>query len=406
MPTKALVRAAEIAHDANHAGDFGIDINGVSVDFGAVMARVRRVIDDGTAWVEEQIDADPDIDLYREQAVFTSPTTLTAGDASIEFRHALLAPGADPAALPVAGTDSTRVVTSDDLLKATTLPEHLVVIGAGAVGLEFAQAYSRLGARVTVLHRGEHIAKSEDPELADLLAEYLREEGIDVRTGAGVERIEEREPGVAVHTSDGGVVEGDRVLIAAGRAPALPGLELAAAGVETANGLVQVDDELRTSASHIYAIGDSTGGLMFTHVATYEAPMAVANMLEGSSRKPDYRVIPRAIFTAPELAGVGLTEPEAIESGHDVEIRRHDVGKIGKARAIGDRRGRVKFVVDATSGELLGAHILARHGADLLPGSMVAMNAPNRDLGPLLATIHPHPTLSEAVKIAARSRPS
>ena len=370
------------------------------------MARVRRVIDEGTAFFEKEIAADPDIDLYRERAVFTSPTTLEAGDARIEFRHALLAPGAEPAIPDVAGADCAAVVTSDDLLKATTLPAHLICIGAGAVGLEFAQAYNRLGARVTVLQRREHIAKSEDPELADLLTEYLREEGVDIRVGTGVERVEERPSGVAVRTSDGSVVEGDRVLVAAGRAPALPDLGLDAIGITTTGGAVAVDEELRTSVPHIYAIGDAIGGWMFTHVATYEAPLAVSNMLDGSARQPDYRVVPRAIVTAPELAGVGLTEPQAIESGHDVEIRRYDVGRTGKSRALGDRRGRVKFVIDTTSGELLGAHILARHGADLLPGPMVAMNAPNRDLGPLLATIHPHPTLSEAVKIAARSRPS
>lgn len=369
------------------------------------MERVRRVIDEGTAFFEREIEADPEIDLYRERAAFTSPTTLRAGDAQIEFRHALLAPGAEPAIPDVPGADLPGVVTSDDLLKATTLPEHLICIGAGAVGLEFAQAYRRLGARVTVVQRREHISKGEDPELADLLADYLRGEGVDVRVGAGVDRLEEGSAGVTVRTVDGQLVAGDRVLVAAGRRPALPDLALESIGIETVNGAVAVDEELRTSIPHIYAIGDAIGGLMFTHVATYEAPLAVANMLDGSGRHPDYRVIPRATFTDPELAGVGLTEPEAVAAGHDVEIRRHDVGRIGKARAIGDRRGRVKFVVDTTSGELLGAHILARHGADLLPGSMVAMNAPNRDLGPLLATIHPHPTLSEAVKIAARSRP-
>ena len=370
------------------------------------MARVRRVIEEGTAWYEKQIAADDGIDLFRERALFTSASTLRAGEAEIEFRHALLASGADPVTLDVPGADSEGVVTSDALLKSTSLPEHLICIGAGAVGLEFAQAYKRLGARVTVLQRREHIAKGEDPELADLLADYLREEGIDVRVGAGVDRLEGRPSGVAVHTSDGRTVEGDRVLVAAGRSPALPDLALDSVGVETTRGAVAVDEELRTSVPNIYAIGDAIGGMMFTHVATYEAPLAVANMLDGSARHPDYRVIPRATFTDPELAGVGFSEPEAIAAGHDVEIRRFDVGMTGKARALGDRRGRVKFVIDATSGELLGTHILARHGADLLPGPMVAMNAPNRDLGPLLATIHAHPTLSEAVKIAARSRPS
>lgn len=370
------------------------------------MERVRGVIEEGTAWYEGEIAADPEIDLYRERAVFTSPTTLRVGTEEIEFRHALLAPGSEPAVPDIPGNHSARVVTSAELLTASRLPEHLICVGAGAVGLEFAQAYRRLGARVTVLQRGEHIAREEDPELADLLADYLREEGIDVRVGASVDRLDEHSEGISAHTSDGTVVEGDLALLAVGRAPSLPDLGLEGIGVEIRDGAIAVDEHLRTAVPHIYAIGDAIGGYMFTHVATYEAPLAVANMLDGSARCPDYRVIPRAIFTAPVLASAGLTEPEALESGHDVEIRRHDVGRVGKARALGARRGRVKFVVDATTGELLGAHVLARHGADLLPGPMVAMNAPNRDLGPLLATIHPHPTLSEAVKIAARSRPS
>lgn len=252
------------------------------------------------------------------------------------------------------------------------------------------------------MQRGQRLATLEDQELSTLLRRYFEEEGIRVLTGAKIERVEAINGSPSVLFSSGERVTGDRLLVGLGREPVTDGLGLAEVGISTGATGVAVDATLRTSLPHVYAIGDSIGGWMFTHVATYEAPLAVANMLDGGSLRPDYRVIPRAIFTSPELAGVGLTEEQALAGGYQVEVRRYDVGKSGKARALGDRRGRVKFVLDARSGEILGTHILARHGADLLPGPMVAMNAPARTLAPLLATIHAHPTLSEAVKVAAR----
>jgi dihydrolipoamide dehydrogenase len=207
---------------------------------------------------------------------------------------------------------------------------------------------------------------------------------------------------VTVRLADGRSVTGDLLLVGVGRVPNVDAHGLDEVGIQRRATGVVVDAELRTSLPHVYAIGDAIGGYMFTHVATYEAPIAVANMLDGAHQRPDYRVIPRAIFTDPELAGVGLSEQQAEAGGYQVEVRRFDVGKIGKARAIGDRRGRIKFVLDASTGVILGAHLLAPHGADLLPGPMVAMNCVDGTLAPLLATIHPHPTLSEAVKVAAR----
>ncbi len=292
--------------------------------------------------------------------------------------------------------------TSNELLEATELPGHLVCIGAGAVSLEFAQAYRRFGAEVTIVQRGSTLATLEDPELSKLLRHYLEEEGIRVLTDSPVERAELDGGRPSLVLGDGTRVTGDRLLLGVGRVPVTDGLGLEQVGIESRPSGIQVDELLRTRLSHVYAIGDAIGGWMFTHVSTYEAPQAIANMLEGAGLRPDYRTIPRAIFTDPELAGVGLSEGQALAAGHAVQVRRYDVGKTGKSRALGDRRGRVKFVLDADSGEILGAHVLSRHGADLLPGPMVAMNAPPGTLAPLLATIHPHPTLSEAVKVAAR----
>ncbi len=384
------------------AAEFGIRVHEAEVDFAAVMARVRRVIDDGVAFYERQIERDQGITLFRGGARFVGEHRIECDGESVEFEHALVATGARPRVPDLPGLDGVPFATSDDLLHATELPGRLVCLGAGAVSLEFCQAYRRFGAEVTVVQRGPRIASLEEPELAEMLRGYLEEEGVCVLTDTQVERLELEHRRPCVVLADGRRVSGDRLLLGLGRVPVVHGLGLEEIGVEVRPTGVAVDDELRTALPHVYAVGDTIGGLMFTHVATYEAPLAVANMLDGARLRPDYRTMPRAIFTAPELTGVGLSEEQALAAGFEVEVRRFDVGKSGKSRALGDRRGRVKFVLDAQGGEILGAHVLARHGADLLPAALVAMNAPERTLAPLLATTFPHPTLSEAVKVAAR----
>jgi pyruvate/2-oxoglutarate dehydrogenase complex dihydrolipoamide dehydrogenase (E3) component len=366
------------------------------------MARIRRVIDDGISFYEHQLAKDDGVTLYRGRARFVDEHAIDCAGERIQFKHALIATGAAPHIPSIPGLDTVPFATSDDLLQVTELPDHLVVLGAGAVALEFAQIYRRLGAAVTIVQRGRQVASAEEPELAELLRRYLEQEGIEILTQTTIERVEDDSGRPSVVLADGRRVSGDRLLVGLGRAPFVDGLGLEQVGITFRSTGIQVDEDLRTALPHVYAIGDAIGGWMFTHVSTYEAPIAVANMLDGAGIRPDYRVIPRAIFTDPELAGVGLSEEQALAAGLRVETRRYDVGKTGKSRALGDRRGRVKFVLDAVSGEILGAHILARHGADLLPGPMIAMNAGAGTLEPLLATIHPHPTLSEAVKVAAR----
>ena len=366
------------------------------------MARVRRVIDDGISFYEHAIERDEGVTLFRDRARLSSENAIECGGATIEFDHALIATGARPTIPPIPGLDHVPFATSDDLLRATELPGHLIALGAGAISLEFAQAYRRLGAEVTVVLRGTHLARGEDAELTALLATYLEGEGVRIQAGVAPVRVELEGTRPCVVLADGKRIVGDRLLVGLGRTPDVDDLGLEVAGIPYGPGGVRVDEHLRTAQPHVFAIGDAIGGMMFTHVATYEAPIAIANMLDGTAERPDYRTMPRAMFTDPELAGVGLSEAEAEAAGFDVEVRRFDVGKGGKARAIGDRRGRVKFVLDAKTGVILGTHILSRHGADLLPGPMIAMNAPGGTLEPLLATIHPHPTLSEAVKVAAR----
>ena len=371
------------------------------IDFAAVMARVRRIIDEGAAYYERLLE-ERGVELVRSPARFVAPDALEAEDLRIAFAHALVATGSRPRALTVPGADRVPTVTSDDLMHVTELPGHLVCVGAGAVSLEFAQAYRRLGAQVTIVQRGEHLAHGEDEELGDLLKAYLEEEGVRVLTSSCVESLELVDGRPAVLCAGGTRVVGDTILLAVGRQPVVDGLGLEEAGIAHSEDGVVVDRHLRTTVPHVFSVGDVVGGMMFTHVATYQAPHAIANMLDGAEQEPDYRTMPRAIFTDPVLGAVGLTEREARSQGHDVEVRRSDVGTRGKARAIGDRRGRVKFILERETGVILGVGILARDGADLLPGPQVAMNAPGGTLAPLLATVHTHPTISEAVKVAAR----
>jgi pyruvate/2-oxoglutarate dehydrogenase complex dihydrolipoamide dehydrogenase (E3) component len=376
-------------------------VRDAEVDFAAVMARVRRVIEEGVAYYERLLH-ERGVDLVRLPARFHSANELDAGDLRIAFSHALLATGARPRRLEVPGADTVPTVNSDDLMHATELPGHLVCVGAGAVSLEFAQAYRRLGAEVTIVQRGAHLAHGEDAELGDLLAGYLEDEGIRVLTGSPVEGLELVDGRPAAACAGGNRVVGDLVLLAVGREPVTDGLGLDDVGIVHDTTGITTDRYLRTTLPHVFSIGDARNGMMFTHVATYEAPIAIANMLDGAEREPEYRTMPRAIFTDPVLASAGLTEEQARAAGFEVDVRRSDVGTRGKARAIGDRRGRVKFVLDAKTGVILGVGILARDGADLLPGPQVAMNAPPGTLAPLLATVHTHPTVSEAVKVAAR----
>ena len=372
------------------------------VDFARVMDRVQRVIDEGRTFYEDEIAANDGITLIRGAARFVSERELECNGERFAFDKALIATGAYPTIPPIKGLADVPYVTSDELLLIRDLPKHLVTIGGGAIGLEFAQAYRRLGSEVTIIARGDRLVRSEDREIAELLQEYLAAEGIRLRLSATIEAVELVDDQPSVRLVSGERITGDRLLVGVGRTPALDGLGLEHAGIDAAADGVIVDQTLRTTNPHVYALGDATGGMMFTHTATYEAPIAIGNMVETEQREPDYRTMPRAMFTDPELASVGLTEDAATEVGFDVEVRRRDVGRGGKARAIGDRRGRVKFVLDRTTGQVLGAHILARHGADLLPSASVTMNAPGGTLDPMLATVFPHPTTSEAVKVAAR----
>ncbi len=408
MPTKALLRSAEVMHlVARRAADFGVEVDG------RVRFRLDKAVERKDAIVQGIVDGlhsalgkrAEAIDFIRGEARFANEHEIEADDGRLSFDKAIIATGARRAIPPIAGLDDINYLTNRSAMELKQLPSTLVIIGGGYVGIEFAQMYARFGSRVTLLGRNPHLAPGEDTELADLLGGFLSEEGIDVQTEAEVRALR-TEGSVKVAIVARGDTEqeyrGESLLVATGRVGNTDRLNLPAAGVNAdSRGFVGVDSELRTNQPHISAIGDVKGGWMFTHVASYDGPIAALNAIKGLGREVDYRVVPRAIFSDPALAAVGLTEEEARERGYDVAVgtARADGAR---AKAMGDRRGLLKAVVNRPDGEILGFHILALHGDDLLHEAVTAMHG-RGSIERISKSIHVHPTLSEMVKSAARA---
>ncbi len=392
---------------ARRAAEFGVEVEGpVRFNLAKAMARKDQIV----AGIHKSIYAglrrkESAITFLRGEAHFLNEHEIDSGDGRLSFDKAIIATGARRVTPPIQGLDRVDYLTNRTALQLKELPRRMVVVGGGYIGIEFAQMYARFGAQVTLLGRNVHLAPGEDPELADALAGYLREEGVDLHTGAPVQWVDKDGSDILVTARIDGqerTFVGDALLIATGRVGNTDALDLAKAGVATkAWGFIEVDDQLRTSQPNIWALGDVKGGWMFTHVATYDGPIAALNAVKDVGKRTDYRVVPRVIFSSPTLGGVGLTEAQAREQGYDVIVGKASaVG--GRSQAIGDTRGMLKAVVNATNKEILGFHVLAPHGDDLLHEAVVAMHD-HGTIDRISKSIHVHPTLSELVKSAAKA---
>jgi len=392
---------------ARRAAEFGVDVEG-PVRFNLIKAMARK--DQIVAGIQKGIYAglrrkEGAITFLRGEASFLSEHEIDAGDGRLSFDKAIIATGARRATPAIQGLDQVEYLTNRTALQLQELPRRMVVVGGGYIGIEFAQMYARFGTQVTLLGRNVHLAPGEDPELVDALADYLREEGVELHTGAPVLRVGKADSGITVTAQVDGeerTFAGDALLIATGRVGNTDALGLASAGVATrGRGFVKVDDQLRTSQPNIWALGDVKGGWMFTHVATYDGPIAALNAVKDAGKRTDYRVVPRVIFSSPALGAVGLTEVEAREQGYDVVVGKASAVS-GRSQAIGDTRGLLKAVVNAKDKEILGFHVLAPHGDDLLHEAVVAMHD-HGTIDRISKSIHVHPTLSELVKSAAKA---
>ncbi|MBC8449770.1 MAG: dihydrolipoyl dehydrogenase [Chloroflexi bacterium] len=407
IPTKALTTSTELLLKAQRASEFGVSIPSALPDLPSLMAYKQAAVDRLVGGVEQLLKGRK-VALVRGEGRLVRPDTLRVTDAAgtdveISARHVVLAPGSVTARPPIPGLDLPGVMTSTKALDITDIPEHLIVIGGGVIGLEFACIYEALGSRVTVLEMMPTLLPGgTDDSLAKRLAAILRRRGMTIHTGATVQAIEPAEGGLRVifAGAKGEVaVEGERVLVAVGRWPNTSGLGLAEVGVEMNGRAIAVDEHLRTNLPNVWAIGDAVGGMMLAHKAMVDGRV-VAENVTGGRRAVDYRSLPSVIFTRPEVASVGLTEAEARAQGADVKVVRFPFSANPRAQILGETEGLVKLVCEAGSGRVLGVHLMGPHVTDLIAEGALAVQV-GATADDLAWTTHAHPTLPESMLEAA-----
>ncbi|SFD31317.1 dihydrolipoyl dehydrogenase family protein [Tropicimonas isoalkanivorans] len=397
VPSKALIAAAKQAQALRYGASLGIAPIEPEVDFAAVMKHVHGAIAAIAPHDSQDRFEGLGVRVIRERAAFTAPDRLEAGPHRISARRFVIATGSRPAVPPIPGLEEVPFLTNESLFDLTELPEHLLIIGGGPIGLEMAQAFRRLGARVTVIEADAAHGR-EDPELAAIVLKRLRKEGVEIVEGAVVERVSQQDGAISVETGNG-THAGSHLLVATGRVPTTDGLGLDAAEVEHDKKGITVDDRLRTSNRKIYAMGDVAGQGQFTHLAGYHAGVLGRTIPFGLPAKAKNGHIPRATYTDPELAHVGLSEAEARKQhGDALEVIRVPYTQSDRAIAEGQTTGLVKVMVHR--GRPVGVGIVGHQAGDLI-GTWALFLANGLKMKALSDTVLPYPTLSELNKRAA-----
>ncbi len=411
VPSKALIRSAKFAHQLKRAGELGFTRTAGAVDFAAVMRRIQQVIAAIAPHDSVARYTGLGVEVLQGHARITSPWSVevTAADGrrqTLSTRGIVIATGASPFVPPIPGLQDTGFLTSDTVWGLTELPRRLVVLGGGPIGCELAQAFARLGAQVTQVEMAPRLLAREDTEVAELVAGSLSADGIHLLLGHEAVRAEvvdgQRQLVVRREGRDL-ALPFDQLLCAVGRTPRVTGYGLEELGIPlTGRHTIETNEYLQTLYPNIYAVGDVAGPFQFTHTAAHQAWYAAVNALFGRFKrfKADYRVIPRATFTDPEVARVGLSEAEAREEGVAVEVTRYGLDDLDRAIADGTARGFVKVLTAPGTDRILGATIVGEHAADLLAEFVLAMKQ-GLGLNKILGTIHTYPTLAEANKYAA-----
>jgi len=408
IPTKALLRNAEVVSLLDRGREFGFSVSDVELDFSAAVDRSRKVSErlvKGVGFLMRKND----VDVIEGRGVLGSPTTVEVdlnegGTRTVETDHVIIATGARARTIPGIEPDGDRVLTYRSAIVLRELPESVVVVGAGPIGMEFAHVWSSYGTEVTVVEMLPHAVPLEDQEVSEEVERAFKRRRVNIMTSTRVQDVEVGGDGVrvtvATEDDEKEVLEAERVLIAIGVRPNSENIGLEDVGVGTERGNVIVDDHMRTSVSGVYAIGDVTGKMALAHVASAQGIVAVETIAGEETRPLDYDAVPRCTYCQPQVASFGITEAEAVENGHDVEVGKFPFRPNGKALALGEREGFVKIVADATTGEILGAHLVGPEVTELLPELVLARTW---ELTPeeIARAVHAHPTLSEALMEAA-----
>jgi len=395
IPSKALIRIARLANDQHHAGSSGIGTGEVKVDFPRVMAEVRAVIARVYSHETPEVLARRGTDVAIGPVRFVSADTIEVGERRIGAKHFVLCTGAEPAIPAIPGLAGTPYLTYESIFDLNQLPARMIVIGAGATGVELAQSFARLGSTVTLIEQRSSVLPDADPEAAAAIQRRLVADHVELRMSAAVTAVAPVERHLAVQVA-GSQMKADALLVATGRRPRIAGLGLERAGIEVRDEAVSVDKHLRTTNPHVYAAGDVTGGFQFTHYAGWQGYVAVRNALLPGAEDGVRVTVPWAVFTDPEVAQAGLSEAQARAQFADVEVHRFEFERVDRAQTEGEREGFLKLVTDGT-GKLVGATTVSRVAGETINELALAIDR-GLTLTDLASTIHVYPTFGLAVQ--------
>ena len=397
-PTKTMIASAQVAHYARNAARWGVKTENVRVDLPAVVARKNAVLQSFRSGIQRRVGAHSTLRLYRSRARFVAPHAVQVGDEILESERIFIDTGTRPDPPRVAGIETAGYLTNESIMELQEIPEHLIVMGGGYIGLEFGQMFRRFGSRVTVIHRGAQLLAREDADLAQGLQKALEAEGLEFFLNANSTNVERQGSRITVTFTAGGqsrTITGTHLLAATGRWPNTDDMGFDKAGVALdSHGYIKVNGRMETSVPGIWALGDVKGGPAFTHISYNDYQILYANIVEGKNLTTENRYVPYSLFTDPQLGRVGLTEKEARASGRKLKIGTYPMAYVARAIERDETSGFMKIVADAESDKILGAAILGIEGGELvqLLGAMILAGAPYTVLK---GAVFIHPTLAE-----------
>tara|TARA_Y100000590_G_scaffold461810_1_gene624288 strand:+ start:12547 stop:13941 length:1395 start_codon:yes stop_codon:yes gene_type:complete len=403
IPSKSLLRNAEVLNLINEADKFGIQVSGVEADFSKAISRSREVVSKLTQGIGYLLKKNK-VDVFEGKGSFISENTIVVepSNTSLEATNVVIAAGARQRDLPGITIDGDKVITSRHALELDKLPKRVVIIGGGATGAEFAYLYRSYGVEVTIVEMMDRILPQEDQDVSAQLQRSFNKSGISIVTSAKVKSISTDDTAAIVtvkNDSEELNIECEKVLVAVGVQPNSDHIGIDHTQVETKNGFIVIDDHMKTNVDGIYAIGDITGKLLLAHVASEQAVIAVENIAGLDHSTIDYSLMPRAVYCRPQVASFGMTEAQAAETGRELKVGKFPLSASGKALALSETEGFIKVVSDAEIGDILGVHMIGAEVTELLgeAGMTKMLEGTTSELGSL---VHPHPTISECLKEA------
>jgi pyruvate/2-oxoglutarate dehydrogenase complex dihydrolipoamide dehydrogenase (E3) component len=397
-PTKTMVASAHVAHYVRNSAKWGVHSSNLRVDLPAIVARKNKVVESFRAGQQRRVDERPNLRLFRGLARFTGAHSLAVGDDTLESERIFINTGTRTAVPRIEGLDSVGYLTNASIMELSEIPEHLIVLGGGYIGLEFGQMFLRFGSKVTVIHQSGEILSREDADISSELRKLITAEGIQFELNAKTTHVSKTNGQILlnVETPAGKkTISGSHLLVATGRVPNTEDLQLDKAGVERdARNYVKVNNRLETNVPGIWALGDVKGGPAFTHISYNDYQIVFGNLIEGKNQTTDNRYVPYSVFTDPQLGGVGMTEKEAREKGYKLKIGKMPMTNVARAIERDETGGLMKIVVDASNDRILGASILAIEGGELVQilGMLMLADVPYTLLK---GAVYIHPTLAE-----------